>query len=38
MRSMDVAIIGAGIAGLFAAILLVNLAQLRRRIDHAVRW
>lgn len=37
---MDVAVFGAGIAGLFAAIgiVIVNRAQMRRRIDEAVRW
>jgi urea transporter len=38
--TMDVAILGAVIAGLFAAIgiVLVNRTATRRRIDHAVRW
>jgi hypothetical protein len=37
---MDVAIIGACVAGIMAAagIVLVNRAAIRRRIDHAVRW
>jgi 2-polyprenyl-6-methoxyphenol hydroxylase-like FAD-dependent oxidoreductase len=37
---MTIAILGAGIAGLFAAggIVIVNQADLRRRIEHAVSW
>jgi thioredoxin reductase len=37
---MTIAILGAGIAGLFAAvgIVMVNRAAMRRRIEHVVRW